>query len=439
MGMMSVAYLLEMAPGFHLGPAVYGSIAGKRGGFFTVGSEANWTHALGRHVELQPGIFIGGGGGGPSMVGGGLMVRPHLDLVLCDEALSAGLSISHVYFPSGIISSNQIGLVLSHEGDFTFTSAEQVRRETHIEARQGVGFDRASAVAGAYQTKQGAVSSSIGYAGARFDRFMMPGVFWGIETAGAASGNASGYAELLGTLGAEYALFDGPVSVGARFSAGMGGGSSALIHVGGGQLDKLSVNASVALSKNLHAVGEVGYAKTPTGSFSASFASANLAFDLDHPFSVSTTAFVSENEWVFGTEHYLKVRHKNGEMSTLNAISLKENFYLGENIYISGQARSAYGGDSGGYAVGLIGVGYRTQKIQRGVHAGAELLVGAAGGGFVDTSGGAVLQPIVYLGMDIFPSVGLKLSGGQIKSMNGTLNSRVIDLGVNVAFGLAGR
>jgi hypothetical protein len=439
MGMLSAAYLLEIAPGLHFGPAVYGSIAGKRGGFFTVGTVVNWSQPIYSHFELQPGVFIGGGGGGPSMVGGGLMIRPYLDLVMRDSALSAGISISHVHFPSGIISSNQIGIVLAHEGEFTFSSVDNIRRETHMDERQGLGFDRASAVAGSYQTKQGAVSRSIGYAGARFDRFVMPGVFWGIETAGAASGNASGYAELLGTLGVEYELLEGPVSVGARFSAGMGGGSSALIHVGGGQLDKLSLNTAIRLSKYLHVVGEMGYAKTPTGSFSATFVSANVAFDLDHPYAGETAAIVSENEWVLGTEHYFKVRHKNGEMSTLNAVSLKENFYLGENLYVSGQARSAYGGESGGFAVGLIGLGYRTQKMLSGLYAGGEFLMGAAGGGFVDTSGGAVMQPIVYLGMDLAQSVGLKLSAGQIKSVKGSLNSYVFDLGINVSFGLAGR
>ena len=67
------------------------------------------------------------------------------------------------------------------------------------------------------------------------------------------------------------------------------------------------------------------------------------------------------------------------------------------------------------------------------------MLIGAAGGGGVDTSGGAVMQPMAYLGMDMTKVVGIKLSAGRVKSLKGALNSNVADLSVNFAFGTSSR
>jgi hypothetical protein len=439
MGVLGTSYLMEVTPGIQIGPAVYGSVTGKRGGFFTIGAEAAWRQPIVANLEFQTGLYAGGGGGGPSTVGGGLMLRPHLELLWNISGLRAGISASRVQFPSGAVHSNQLGLVFSSHGDFIYTPAEYIGTTTAIQDRQGLGFDRAIAVAGAYRPSRGAVSNTIGYAGVRLERFCNPHLYWGIEAAGAASGNASGYAELLGTLGAETPVIDDVFSVGIRIAAGMGGGSAALIQVGGGQLDKIGLYATGHLSRNAHFSLEGGYAAAPGGQFRASYGSAGLVFDLDHAYAPKSVAKVAGNEWVVGAEHYFSVRHKNGGIDTLNALSLKQNYYLNDSVYITGQARSAYGGYSGGYAVGLIGLGYRTPKTHSGFYVGTDMLVGAAGGGLVDTSGGAVIQPMVYLGMDVSKGIGIKLSAGRIKSLKGGLDSNLADLAINLKFGTAGR
>lgn len=439
MGLLGTTYLMQVMPEVSVGPAAYGSITGTRGGFFTIGIEGAWRHALVSDLEVQSGLFLGGGGGGPGSVGGGLMVRPHVDLLWNFSGVRTGLSYSSVSFQNGFINSSQLGMLVSVDTDLRYLSSDAAGKIVTVRERQGVGFDRAIAVLGSYRTKRGAVSPSIGYAGVRFDHFFTPNTYWGIETSGAASGNASGYAEFLGTLGAEMPIWKEHLTVGTRVAVGMGGGDPNLINVGGGQLNKLGVYATANLTRDTHLSLDTGYAMSPGGLFRASYSSANLIIDLDHPYAPQTEGKVDEYEWMVGTEHYYTVRHKNAPQDTLNGIALKANIYMNEQLYLSGQAHCAYGGLSGGYAVGLFGMGYRSPKTAAGLYMGGEVLIGAAGGGLVDTSGGAVTQPMLFVGMDISKGVGVKLGVGQVKSLKGGLNSKVVDATLNFAFGTAGR
>lgn len=439
MGMLGTTYLLQVTPGLYLGPAAYGAIAGQRGGFFTAGAELAWQQNLYSRLEVQAGLYAGGGGGGPSTVGGGLMLRPHLDLLWNFGPSRAGVSASSVRFPGGIINSRQIGLVFSAASDFAYTTPDQVGLWLDTPDRHGVGFDRVLATVGSYRPSTGAVSNSIGYAGMRMEHFFTRSLYWGIEAAGAASGNASGYAEFLGTLGAETPLWDDKLALGARLAIGMGGGSAALVSVGGGQLDKLGAYATAHLSHAAHLSVESGYATASSGKFRARYGSVNFTWDLDHPYASGSRAIIAGNEWAIGAEHYSAALHKDGSHSSLDAVTLKLNRYLNHAVYLTGQAHSAYRGSSGGYSAGLVGAGWRTQTFSGGVSAAAEMLIGAAGGGLVDTRGGAIVQAMVYLGMDIGQQAGVKLGAGRIKSLNGALSSNVLGVSADFLFGTGSR
>jgi hypothetical protein len=442
-GMIGVNYLLEVAPNVYLGPAAYGTVTGRRGGFFTAGGEANWHWPLVSDLELVTGLYVGGGGGSPATVGGGLMLRPHVDVMWKLNGARFGVTASQVRFPNGFIRSNQIGVQLAADSTFSWYGAEHAGQTVQSDARSGVGIDRVRAIAGAYKPKKGLINTNgtptaatIAYAGSRMERFLTPNLYWGVEASGAASGNQAGYAEFLGTLGAETALADDALTLGARLALGMGGG---WLPVGGGQLAKVSGYASAHLSRDWFLSLEGGYATAPGGTFRASFGALSLGLDLDHPYAPGSQARVVENEWVMGSQHYLRAARQNGSKPSLDALTFRLNRYLGENVYLTGQAHSAYLGNAGGYSVGLLGAGVRVKNLPLGLTAGAELLAGAAGGGNVDSSGGAVVQPTVYLGLPLNADFGLRLSVGQMKSLKGKLNTPVIDLAATYNFGTAGR
>lgn len=443
MGMLGSSYLLEITPKLYFGPAVYGAISGQRGGFYTIGGEVLWAQPIGSKLNLETGVYVGGGGGGAAPVGGGLMLRPHMDLLWKFDGYRLGVSASHVRFPNGEINSNQLGLIADFDTQFRFTDFASCGTKAPISERSGVGFDRVLVVIGAYHpskssrnVSQQSLDQRIGLVGARMEQLFTPNYYWGIETNGAASGGVAGYAEFLGTLGAEMPVGE-HFKVGGRVALGMGGGGT--IDVGGGLLVKTGISAEAILSKDAAIGLEAGIAHSPDGNFHANYAGATLNWSLDHPFNNASESRLVGNEWIAGVQRYISAARRNGESKAMDSVTLKLNRFISNSFYLSGQAHSAFDGEAGGYSVGLVGLGYRTAKSDSGLLAGAELLAGAGAGGGVDSGGGALVQPMVYVGYDISKALSARLNVGKIKSVGGALDSTVVDLGLSFEFGTGRR
>ena len=273
-----------------------------------------------------------------------------------------------------------------------------------------------------------------GASGIRADRFYSPSLFLGLEANGAVSGGAAGYTEFLGTLGAELPLGTDRFTLGGRLALGMSGGGN--IPVGGGLLGKVALDAALRVSRDVSLNLEGGWARAPQGSFSAPFVSVAMRWDLDHAQGQPTV--VTQEEWASGVETYPLAARKQGPPQSLQNVTVKLNRFVSESIYLSGQVHSAYAGDAGAFLVGLVGGGARWRIGER-VLVGAELLAGAAGGGGVATGGGGVAQPMAYVGIDLSPSLSLRLGAGQVKAFNGPLNSHVADLTLVFSYGVASR
>jgi hypothetical protein len=442
MGLVGTSYLIGIGQGFAVGPAAYGAISGRRGGLFTVGAEVAWQKRLAGPLTLDLGFYAGGGGGGAAPVGGGLMLRPHADLLWDFGPFLAGLSASQVRFANGDISSRQIGLVWSAKSDFRYVPRNRIGERSDMGGRSGMGFDRIQAVFGTYRPRAGAtrnsggkLDSKIGIVGMRLERAIDDHAYWGIEAAGAASGGVAGYAEYLGTLGTETTLWPDLITVGARVALGMGGGGD--VGVGGGLLAKAGVYTTFRLTRELGLSIEGGMTRAPQGDFKALHAAASLNWILDDPSDLTSPPRNTRTEWVGGVERYQALR-RDGTRRDLQAVVLKANRFVARHVYLTGQAHSAYGGQAGGYTAGLFGVGVQSPAWGR-VHGGAEMLIGAAGGGGVETKGGAVMQPNAYLGVDLSPSLSLRVGAGRIKSLHqGGLSSGVVDVALAFTFGVAG-
>jgi len=441
MGLVGMTYLVQPTEGLCLGPAAYGAASGQRGGFFTFGAEGALCTRLYGPLDLVAGLYVGGGGGAAAPVGGGLMLRPHVDLMWNFGALRAGVSWSKVYFPNGDIDSDQVGLVLDLPLSFGYLPAGQGSLASWGGQRSGIGFDRFLAVAGVYAPRGDARGSSgaplpshIGYVGARAEAQLRPALYVGLEANGAASGGVDGYMEMLATLGTDVALGDGGVRLGGRVALGMGGGGD--MPTGGGLLGKAAVDLSVPLTRDLSLGLEAGWASAPQGDFSAPFGSLALRWALDPLPGVAPVPV--RQEWSAGAEIFFDAARKDGSERDLQSVSLKYSRFVGQNLYLSGQVQSAYQGGAGAFSVGLFGVG-GLWRSGEGLLAGAEFLAGAAGGGGVDTGGGAVVKPMAYVGWELTPAASLRLGAGWIKAPNGELNSPVLDLSVVFAFDVPGR
>lgn len=441
-GLVGTTYLVTLGAGMSAGPAVYGALSGRRGGLFTLGGEVAWEHALAGPVSLGVGLFAGGGGGGSAPVGGGFMLRPHAGLRWDLGGVSAGLSYALVRFGDGVIDGQQLGVSVHVPTAFRYVSIEHLDALVASPERGGLGFDRVHATAGAYRplggarrASGGALTSTIGLVGVRGEQSLGGGAFWGIEGAGAATGGVTGYAEYLATIGTRYALAADRVGVGMRLSLGMGGGGD--VDVGGGLLVRGAAEATCRVTHNFALAIEGGIAAAPQASFKAGYGSLALRWTLDDAAPDAVAASSVRTEWSGGVEQYAAAR-KDGSTRELRAVVLRVNRFIAPLAYLTGQARSAAGGGAGGYTAGLVGAGAQG-TLGGNWMASAELLVGAAGGGGVDTGNGIITQPMAYLGYQWPGGIAMRLGAGRIAAVSGALNGTVLEASLGFAFGVPSR
>ena len=460
LGLVGGTYLLGLGHGIAFGPGAYGAISGQRGGLFVVGAELAWQHRLSGPLVLDAGFYFGGGGGGSAPVGGGLMLRPHVDLLWDFGPFMAGVSASQVRFANGSIDSRQLGVVWAWKSEFRALQPGGAATDASANA-SGIGIDRIDTFVASYRPRASAkrlngaaLDGAIGLVGMRLERRLSDHVFAGLEAAGAASGGVAGYAEALATLGTETtvgsdalgsnavghdALGHDALRIGARVALGMGGGGR--IDVGGGLLLSTELYGQWRIAPGLSVGLGAGLTRAPQGSFGATRWSASLDWDLSgaaQPLGGDGAASAVRTDWVGGAERY-RARRTDGSTRSLDAVILGANRFITPQVYLSGQVHSGFAGDAGGYTVGLLGVGAQG-NIWRAVGAGAELLVGAAGGGGVNTSGGAVMQPSIYLNAAVSPQLALRVSAGRIKALRhgGTLDATTLGASLVYSYGVSG-
>jgi len=439
-GLLGTTYLVDVPRihGLALGPAVYGAITGHRGGFFTIGGELAWRSRIVGPFGIETGFYAGGGGGAGLPQGGGLMLRPHLDLLADFGATAFGVSISRIKFPNGQIASTQWGLVFNISDEFRSTRADRLDEPTRAAGRSGIGFDRIQLVAGAYRTRSGstlldgrAEPRTISTLGARGEQAIGSNGYWGVEVNGATQSAVAGYAEFLGIAGVETELVHGALNGGIRLGAGMGGGGG--VPTGGGFLVKGSLYGIARISPDLGVSLEAGLVSAPRGELRAAHVGAGLVWALDGPRSSGIATPPLRTEFGAGVERYDAARRDGGERSMSLAV-LRIDRFVTPNVFLTGQAHSAFAGDAGGFTSALLGAGW-WQPLSPRWHVAAELLGGAAGGGGVE-SHGAVGQAMLHVGAQLTPAVGVRIGVGRIESLRGPLGATVVGATMVFTYGV---
>ena len=441
-GLLGTSYLVALPgpEGFFVGPGVYGAITGHRGGFFTFGAETSWRRRLVGSFGVEAGLYAGAGGGSGAPQGGGLMLRPHIDLWWDLVDYSLGVSLSKVKFPNGQINSTQFGLVLDKSTDFVFVPPDRIGTNAGSAAgagRTGVGFDRALIVASMYRSRPGTTLSdgseaprTIALLGIRAERSLGPHAYWGLEASGAAQTGVAGFAEYLGEVGYEFELSPGLLTVGARLSLGMAGGGG--IQTGGGLLGKATLHGGARVTDAIDISIEAGLVDAPRGSFRATSVAAVLAWRFDRVQRTGAPDQAVRTDVSVGLEQVRAPRRDGSERGFVSNV-LQIDRFVGRNLYLSGQIHSALAGGAGGYSEALVGLGW-LQPISPRYGVGAEFLLGASGGGGV-VSHGSVVKPEAYARVQLTPAIGLRISGGRERALRGPFDSNVVSVLVSAGYG----
>ena len=417
---------------------MYGAAGGHRGGLFVGGAELQRRFVLPWDWDLRAGVFAGGGGGAAAPVGGGLMLRAAATLTHDIGPLRGGLSWSHVRFPSGEISSSQLGLVLSWERPFRYFDSSSAGQPQPASGTTGLGFQRLAGTVGAYQLR-GSDTRRIGLVGGRAEWQPTPsGVYTGIEAAAAASGGAAGYMEILGNVGWRWTPMPDVAASRSRCVARSVSAAAAPCRPTAARSARspsapasTGAMAGAAASRWARsAVSARRCARTPPRCGWRWISSRR-------PMQPAAARSAATN----GRRRCSTTCTRNATTAataSLDTVGIKLNRFVDDHVYLSAQAHSAYAGGAGAYSIGLIGAGLATAPGSM-FRFGAELLLGAAGGGGVATGSGAIAQSVAWAGWSVTPESQVRLGVGAVKAIRGDLRSGVLEISWTRALGLGGR
>ena len=456
MGLVGFHYLVDIGTTWYGGIGGFGSISGDRGGFLTGGLTGGLHVNLGERLVLDAGLFVGGGGGGGADQGDGLMIRPHVGLAYDFRPVRLGLAYSRVDFPETDIDSDNVSAFL----DLPFTSWLSSGR--HVLAATALDrFDSASAGQTGFVRQEGLVKfrsydpegdaraamglvsdERLDVVGVQFRHFLGSRPYALVETMGAFDGEADGYAEV--SFGGGYRLPLAPKDrLAANINLALGSGGGGGVDMGGGGFVRAEAGLELRLSPS-------GYTDSLDGKFEAASLGTELGIAMETFGSgpgtrpKRDTDLLAWNRWRLraGHQSYLDPERKAGadDSSDLHLVTVKLDRLLPKHLYVTGQAGSAYGGEGGGYAVGLIGLGLQSPMLlDKRVRVFAELLAGAAGGGGIAVGEGGTWQPLVGIDYPLNEACSVELAGGLTRAIDGELETSIIDISLTWRFSSLGR
>ena len=454
MGLYSIGAYDRLNSWLYGGITLYGAATGRRGGFFTGGYTLGFEKKLIENWILDAGGYVGAGGGGSAAQGGGLMIRPHIGLKYNFSWSSLGLNYSYIDFPNGDISSDAIAVSLDipftspifswendglTEADYFGTDRNNVsRHRSHLASRVRAYYPSSSSKT----TSGGSLNDVIGLVGVDYSYFLDENWFSTFETAGAALGGVGGYAELLAGIGYRLPLSkdDRLALLPALTIGGAGGGA---VETGGGFVARANLGLEYRLSPDLSMIMEGGYLSAPDGAFDTPYVGLNLAYVMESyaqdqkgaPLT-ETDDVIQTNKWRFRPAHqwYFDAQRNGSSSRDMQLLGGKIDWMGGDWWYLTGQGLSAYEGGAGGYSEGHWGIGVHSQSWKNWNLYG-EMLIGAGGGGGVDSGSALLYKPSIGLEYNLNDEFSLQTGIGKVISKEGNLNANTLDVSLVWRFG----
>ena len=453
MGLYSIGAYDKVNPWLYGGITLYGAASGQRGGFFTGGYTLGVERPLTENWIFDAGSYVGAGGGGAAAQGGGLMIRSHIGLKYDFKWSELGLNYTYIDFPNGDISSDAIALsldipfrspTLNLENDeltladyFGADLNKVSRHRSHLASRVRSYFPARDSKT----TSGSSLDDSLGLVGVEYSYFLDENWFTTFETSGAVSGGVGGYAELLAGLG--YRL---PLTKDERLALlpalTIGGAGGGAVETGGGFVARANLGLEYRLSPHLSLIMDGGYLTAPNGDFDTPFLGFNIAYVMDtfaqdqKGSPLIETDILETTKWRFRPAHqwYFDAQRRGGSSRDMQLLGGKIDWLGGDWWYLTGQGISAYAGGAGGYSEGHWGVGILGPSWNK-LQLYGEMLIGAGGGGGVDSGSALMYKPSVGLIYNLSKDFSLETGIGKVISKNGNLDANFLEANLVWRFG----
>ncbi len=432
--LQSITVMREIRPGLHFGQSLYSAAAGDAGGLFIGGFELLKRIPIRNGTDLEFGGFIGGGGGAGLVPGDGLMVRGHITLrqhLFGNVAGTVGLS--YIDIAGSPVSTPALSFGLSRDADFAFAPG-----------RDQVGVNSGRVIRAIKPlVKQFYPQNNLRRNGTPLDTMTLVGFEASfaaspsalnetfIQATGAVAGDGEGYADI--QVGYRWKTAPEGLRAFAEVATGFGGGGD--VDTGGGLL--ATVGAGVAFP--VYGGFEVEMGTQATAALDgdlialAPYVRASLNFgDQRRPYNETRNWQLTLG--VSLQEPNSEFR-KPGVTATASPVLIESalDLFLTDQIYFTGNAQTVAYGDAGGYAIGLLGLGYAI-PLNKIWTVSVEGYVGAAGGGGVDTGGGLVGAARLELDYAVKENLAISTGIGMMQSFNGGAQPLTLHLGLKTAF-----
>ena len=450
LGMAGLRYQRRFLNGCSVGLETWMAMDGDRGGFITLGLDGGYRFALSEGVSVDTGCFIGAGGGrgGYRLSGGGLMLRPHIALSApLKDVGEIAAGVSYVVFPNGgTIESVQPFIHVALPFSYESRSSWQRRLGGGGNTVYGGGsWPNSLALITRYlvaddssRTEAGAPQDDLALVGIECKSYLTDRVYFKLETEGAAQGDSSGYMQILAGSGLQIPVHEDWFAH-TDFSVGGGGGGG--VNTGGGLLLDAGLGISWYFNPKMFVGLSGGYMTAPDGMLDVWSGAVKIGYQAAHTPIKTTT--VSKNglqverarlrlvhqEYMPASANW---RRHHADLNVSN-LGVQLDAFFNENWYVSGQGIAAQDGYAGAYMAGLVGCGVERDLTQR-LFLSMEGLVGAAGGGGLDTGPGLVWQGNMGLGLKINDTFSVTASIGRMGAFEGPFLADVLGCSLNYNF-----
>lgn len=414
----SITVLSEAGKNLYFGQSLYSAILGDAGGLFIGGFELSKKTRMKDYLSFEIGMFLGGGGGAAIVPGNGMMEKYFINFnqELSEKYIGSigfsylnitGSNISSGTLSFGISKNQNYALVLGHvkeniNSGRILTSVKPLIKQFlpgKSLKRNGRSLKKMSLM--------GLEATFTPEPYALFESF--------VQTTGAVGGDGEGYADIL--FGLRQHMHGANLKSFVEVSAGFGGGGE--VDTGGGLLGSLGLGLSLPIIYGNKL--ELGVQKITTldgelNSISPFVRTAIIFNKKKNPYSVKRKWQLS-----FGITNQLANNgYRKAGITETASPSLIENsidLFLNDNIYLIGNAQTVFSGNAGGYAVGLLGIGY-SQPISDLFSYSVEIQIGAAAGGGINTEGGMVKAAKLEIDYNLKDNLAFSIGVGKLSTLN---------------------
>lgn len=454
MGFSGIHYNFNLSNNFYTGAGIYGSVTGKRGGFFTLGVNAGYKKQLSSKFYIDTGIHFGGGGGAGAPDGGGAFILPHFNLGYNFKSFSINSGWSYVnFFDGGLIKGHQLNIGLEIPIDFNYATQDEIENSFSVEKlnttdwnqqtrKTSFMFHLNNLKAQNARPSSGEVieGKTIRLAGFEFASYFSENWFAFLKVDGAYSGIKAGYMDVLLGAGYQFSFNKNRTNILGKFGLGAGGGGG--VDSDGGFLLYPDISIEQQIFKDLFITINKGFLFTPSQVFKTSNFGIGIKYYADMNGTTSNHKTFKNGSFknidlIIKQDWYFNAKRITDPTEDMHQISLQINYNVSKNLFLAGQTSFANFGNAGAYAEGIVGLGIKTSPLLHNtITLFTQVLAGAAGGGNISTGEGLIIKPSIGIDYQFNKKLSVRSALGFVSAKGGDLNSTYLNFGIkyNLSF-----